>query len=209
MKRILLAVVAAIGLVSTSFEFEPLVRYSGEVNIGFASGDKLMYGDDLALDTSLSRPFLETIHGVAIGQHLFVGAGIGIQGYLGAWDLEYPDEKWKTITLPMYVNVKGMLPMATLSPYVSVSLGGSIVPYSGSDISISIKEYSFSTRLKGGFYCDVGLGVNILKWLNVCAGMQHQRFGYKFVISDSYFPESDNDDGYNGTSWYLKVGFSW
>ena len=209
MKKILLAVAATIGIVSASFASVPEIRYSGEVNVGFASGDKLMYDDDLAIASSLDRPFLETIHGVAIGNYLFAGAGIGIQGYVGAWDSSNPDKKWNTITLPMFVNVKGMLPMRSVSPYITASFGGSVVPCSGSNIATSIKEYSLKTKLKGGFYCDVGLGINILKWLNVSGGVQHQRFGYKIVVSDGYFPETDNDDGYNGTSWYIKVGFNW
>ena len=209
MKKILLAVAMAIGVVSASFAAVPTVKYSGEVNLGFAAGNKLLYEDEMSIKSSLNRPLVETIHGVAIGKYLFVGAGVGLQGYFGTMDMSNPDEKWNTITLPMFVNVKGILPVRGVSPYLSASFGASVVPYCGSNIAMAIKDYSLKTRLTGGFYCDLGLAVKLVNWLNVGVGMQHQRFGYKVEVSDGYFSESDNEDGYNGTSWYLKVGFCW
>ena len=208
MKKTLLTFVAAICAVSISFAAAPVINYSGEVNVGFATGNKVKY-EDVTTKSSLHRPFVETVHGVTITKYAFVGAGLGIQGYFGAADKDVPDQKWDTIALPLFVNIKGMLPLDGVTPYVSASFGGSVMPYSGFNTKTTVGNYTIKTRLTGGFYCDCGVGVKLFEKLNVGLGMQHQGMGVKVIASEGSRSETDHEDGYNGTSFYLKVGFCW
>ena len=64
MKKILLTFVAAICAVSISFAASPVIKYAGEVNVGYAAGGKMRY-ENTATKSSLHRPFVETIHGVS------------------------------------------------------------------------------------------------------------------------------------------------
>lgn len=117
MKKTLLTFVAAICAVSISFAASPVIKYAGEVNVGYAAGGKMRY-ENTATKSSLHRPFVETIHGVTITKYAFVGAGVGLQGYFGAIDKDIPEEKWDTLTLPLFVNLKGMYPLKGVTPYI-------------------------------------------------------------------------------------------
>ena len=209
MKKTLLTFVAAICAVSISFAASPVIKYAGEVNVGYAAGGKMRY-ENTATKSSLHRPFVETIHGVTITKYAFVGAGVGLQGYFGAVDTAVPDVKWETVTLPLFVNVKGQLPLKSVTPYISASFGGTVIPYCGQNISTEILGVKAESKLTGGFYCDCGAGVKLLNdKINVGIGMQHQQMGVKLVVSDGSYSESESEGGYHGTSFYVKVGFCW
>ena len=133
-----------------------------------------------------------------------------MQGYFGAVDTAVPDVKWETVTLPLFVNVKGQLPLKSVTPYISASFGGTVIPYCGQNISTEILGVKAESKLTGGFYCDCGAGVKLLNdKINVGIGMQHQQMGVKLVVSDGSYSESESEGGYHGTSFYVKVGFCW
>ena len=209
MKKTLLTFVAAICAVSISFAASPVIKYAGEVNVGYAAGGKMRY-ENTATKSSLHRPFVETIHGVTITKYAFVGAGVGLQGYFGAIDKDIPEQKWDTLTLPLFVNLKGMYPLKGVTPYISASFGGSVIPYSGQNVNATSEGIGIKAKLIGGFYCDCGAGVKLLNdKINVGIGMQHQQMGVKLVVSDGSYSESESEGGYHGTSFYVKVGFCW
>ena len=210
MKKILLTFVTAICVVAISSAASPLIKYAGEVNVGFATGGKLRYEDDVTMKSSLNRPFIETVHGVTITKYAFVGAGVGVQGYLGATDTDNPQDKWDTLAVPLFVNLKGMLPLKSLTPYISASLGGAVIPYSGQNMKLIYEGIGIKAKLTGGLYCDFGAGVKLFKnRLNVGIGLQHQQMGIKMIMTEGSYSESDDEDGYHGTSFYVKVGFCW
>ncbi len=209
MKKILLTFVAAICAVSISFAASPVIKYAGEVNVGFATGNKIRY-ENTATESALHRPFIKTVHGVNIAKFAFIGAGLGVQGYFGAVDTAVPDVKWETVTMPLFVNVKGQLPLKSVTPYISVSFGGTIIPYCGQNISTEILGVKAESKLTGGFYCDCGVGVKLIDKINIGVGMQHQQFGSKHIVKDGSYSEVERDDDYrHGTSFYVKVGFCW
>ena len=156
------------------------VKYRGEVNFGYATGGKLK---DVVgvLDSDVSRPYIETIHGVSIADYIFVGGGFGVQYYYGK---QYEDgsDKWNNLTLPIFGNIKGMYPVTDhFKPYISVSLGGTVVATS----DLNEKSYGYSTKLKGGFYYDLGIGFQYKK-LNFGVGMQHQDLKFEEVYLDDW-----------------------
>ena len=198
MKKTLLTIAAAICAVSISFAASPVIKYAGEVNVGFATGGKLRT-ENTATKSSLHRPFIETIHGVSITKYAFVGAGLGLQGYFGAVDTDVPEEKWDTLALPLFGNLKGQLPLKAVTPYIGLNASADIV---------GVKAES---RLTGGFYCDCGAGVKLFNnKVNIGIGMQHQQMGTKLVVTDGSYSETERSDDYtHGTSFYVKVGFAW
>ena len=210
MKKTLLTIAAAICAVSISFAASPVIKYAGEVNVGFATGGKLRT-ENTATKSSLHRPFIETIHGVSITKYAFVGAGLGLQGYFGAVDTDVPEEKWDTLALPLFVNLKGQLPLKSVTPYISASFGATVMPYSGLNEYADIVGVKAESRLTGGFYCDCGAGVKLFNnKVNIGIGMQHQQMGTKLVVTDGSYSETERSDDYtHGTSFYVKVGFAW
>lgn len=210
MKKTFLTLIMSVAAISVSFAASPLISYSGEVNVGFATGNKIRY-ENTATESALHRPFIETVHGVTITKYAFVGAGVGLQGYFGAIDKDIPEEKWDTLTLPLFVNLKGMYPLKGVTPYISASFGGSVIPYSGQNVNATSEGIGIKAKLIGGFYCDCGAGVKLLNdKINVGIGMQHQQFGSKLIVKDGSYSEVERDDDYrHGTSFYVKVGFCW
>jgi len=177
------------------------VWYQGELNFGFATGGKLNF-DGEKDNTNYSRPFLETIHGVRIAKYGFVGAGVGIQYAFGKMnpDSEY-DDKWKTLMIPMFVNLKGYYPVTDdFAPYISISLGGSICATSGYDNSWNEHYSTVEQKLKGGFYGEYGVGFNYKK-LNFGLGLQHQSMKF----TDSYDGDTDEEKA-SVNSFFVKVG---
>ena len=103
-----------------------LMQYRGEINVGFALGGKPSVAG-LKVESETNYPMLETIHGVLITDYFFIGGGTGLQYYYG-YISEDATEKWNTLVVPLFVNMKGFLPVnENIKPFVNVSLGGSFV----------------------------------------------------------------------------------
>lgn len=210
MKKYLLLFIAIAGVtLSANAQIDLNVKYRGEVNVGFATGGTLhMELEDF--NTNVSRPFFETIHGVTITKYAFIGGGIGLQYYYGPIIKNFPDDKWKALTFPLFISAKGMYPVNdNFAPFISLNLGGSIVATSEfnklknvmTDEGIRVNN----TKLKGGFYCDFGAGIQYKKF-NIGIGLQHQVFALNM-----------NTDLYSGTnirgemkftSFYAKLGLT-
>lgn len=208
MKKIFLTLVIAVIAVSTTYAYFPEFTYQGEVNLGFATGGKVKY-KGVSDKSSLNRPFIETIHGFGISKYGFLGLGFGVQGYLGAADKANPAEKWNTLALPLFVNVRGIWPVEELNPYVSASFGYAFIPCSARNSSVSFGNSTMISKLTGGFYCDCGVGVKLMDKINIGLGMQHQRMGTMAIFKQDYSTEKSRDKGLNGTSFYIKVGYCW
>ncbi len=246
MKRLLLVALLICGITTTSFaraeettstvtepshekKTEKLIQYQGELNIGFATGGKLKNDAGEAVDTNFSRPFLETIHGVRIGNYLSAGVGVGLQyaygDYLTGEVAENFNEmpSWNTVVMPLFLNLKGYYPVSEeFAPYISWSLGASTIL--SSDLNSSYSERhtspnkggydyieSSETTHKGGFYYDFGVGFNYKK-LNFSLGMMHQRMKLAYSESESWISNSkyNNSDGeeikVKNSSFYVKIG---
>ncbi len=173
------------------------IRYQGEFNFGYATGGKLNYKDADSEKTDFSRPFIETIHGVRmLNDYLFVGVGVGVQYAYG--DV-YPDSDsgftWDTVSIPLFVNVKGYYPVSgNFAPYLSLSMGGSIFATSAFD------DDDLEEKMKGGFYTTFGAGFTYRK-LNVGFGLMHQ----SMKLVDTY----DDEEYFKGSvnSFYVQLGF--
>lgn len=216
MKKILLtlcAVVCTVAVASAQLKlkpFEPTVKYRGEISIGGAfSGtahvDAIV---DAKFNVSLSRPFLETVHGVMISDYIFVGAGVGLQYYAGKLgDLqnyyEFAPESLNTLTVPIFVNVKGFLPLNNnIKPFINLGLGGSVVACTDLAIVENTYGHKHAYDVDGGFYCDFGAGVEYKRW-SVGIGLQHQRMS----LTEGYDSDVEEAPIYFN-SFYIKLGVS-
>jgi hypothetical protein len=234
MKRALLilcVVLCSLSEASAKFRpkpFEKTFKYRGEVAIGGSFSTKLHIPPQKGLlveaggETQLSRPFFETVHGVMISDYIFIGGGLGLQYYAGECGDDARDwialktgaKRWNTLTIPLFVNLKGFLPINDdLKPFINLSLGGSVVACSSATGEIVNKEYSYvnkrSFKLKGGFYCDFGVGVEYKRWI-FGLGLQHQRVAQESNLSYSYGYGDTETRSYNYkayiNSFYLKIG---
>ena len=142
MKKIYLFVVAVF-CATTSFAQVP-VKYHGEVDAGYSLGIGLI---------SIDRVSLHTIQGICIGKYLSTGIGLGAEYMftnLGVDD-EYGyyngDEEDFAMLLPIYLNIKGYLPVSEkFSPYLSFDVG--------SGFGLSNDEFYY-----GGVYLNPAVGV--------------------------------------------------
>lgn len=188
-KTALLLFAATVFALSVSAqENSKLFSYSGDVNFVFATGNEarlnsyyVTYDKWVKAKSGLSRLGLETTHGVNISKYAFVGAGVGLQYYLGTMFKEGKNpSKWKTLAMPVFVNMKGMYTfLDKYTPYVTLGLGYTAVLTSADngEGQVSFGDYvtTGKSRMNGGFYCDFGAGVKI-KRFNIGVGLQHQRF---------------------------------
>lgn len=196
------------------------VKYRGEVNLGYAIGGHMKGENGLKAKSGLGRVFVETVHGVTISKYAFVGGGVGFQFYHGKmkemYNGEKDDAKWNTLTIPLFVNLRGMYPVNdNLKPFINLALGGSIVACSGfnqkeggnngyGDYYEDYYGSSEKTKLHGGFYCDFGAGVQYKRW-NFSIGLQHQDFVAKYTVKDYYGNETEKSK-FGTNSFYVKLG---
>lgn len=221
---------------STKKKIDWTPKYKGEVNVGYSiTGDKFRwdyeysdsegefeYGTEGILRTVLSRPLIETVHGIEIGPYFFVGAGLGMQYYCGKLlDFKsYADaaaelnqkgkssDRWNAIMLPIFANIKFMYPVNDrFSPFLNISLGGTVGCHSSINAKYIEDGGEITSRARGGFYCDFGAGIRY-KALNISLGLQHQAFaiGHKYTENyDGYYFE-ENKLSTKINSFYVKVG---
>lgn len=216
-KATLLLFAATVFTLSVSAqEQSKLVSYAGDVNFVFAAGSdakahsRLISDEWVKLKSGLTRIGVETTHGVNITKYAFVGAGVGFQYYLGAMDRDTnPDAKWKTLVMPIFVNMKGRYTFKDkYTPYLTLGLGYSAVLTSADNKEetayIEGFEVAAKSRLNGGFYCDFGAGVQIDRF-NIGIGLQHQRFEEVVTAKVSSFSSSATAD-MKTNSFYIKLG---
>jgi hypothetical protein len=189
------------------------IKYKGEVSIGGAFGNR-MYSppgqDGVGIvgsiyDTSLSRPYFKTSHGIMLDEDLFVGAGIGLQYYAGKCKegalgmVKEGESRWNSVVIPIYFSTKLYYPSvdSQFVPFTSLSLGGTVV--ASSNVTYSTK-YS-SNELRGGLYFDLGVGIEY-NLLTFSLGYQLQSMEY-----------AHTEYGYGGFteklhhhSFFLEVG---
>lgn len=178
-----------------------LVWYQGEFNFGFATGGKMnwtLYNEKERTD--YSRVYIETIHGVRITKYAFAGLGLGVQYAFGK---VYPGEsdRWHTIMMPIFFNMKGMYPVTeNFAPYVSISLGGSVCPFSA---YWNYDNYEYKFKLRGKFYGEYGIGLQYKKF-NFSFGLQQQYMAWHSIVDG--VDEGDEGDRWNINSFFVKIG---
>lgn len=231
MKKLFLLMLLTCGVTAASFaQSDWKVRYQGELNLGYAIGGKLkldLNGQSETVKTDFSRPLLETIHGVRVGNYLFGGLGLGVQYAHGDLSEEVVhSEDWDTAMMPIFFNLKGYYPIKKhFAPYISLSLGATAVLASDMNKSksnsgsrpghqgLGIDKYNWSnsseTKLKGGFYCDFGVGFTARKF-NFNLGLMHQ--GLKLMQKKEQYNNRTGVDSNSSktkmsvTSFYAKLG---
>lgn len=117
MKKLL--VLAAIIIACTQISnAQNTPKYQGEANLGYSIGIGSL---------GFNKVNLHTVQGVKIGEYVSTGVGIGLDWWRGIYK-EYWEEKGQfdpgELTLPIYLNVKGYLPISeNTAPYISCDLG--------------------------------------------------------------------------------------
>lgn len=206
------------------------VWYQGELNVGYGicstiKAKEFDYGDiyDWGWRSNYSGPFISTIHGVRITKWAFVGLGAGFHFACGKvypyeakeykdygwnadeYDLKEMKQRWNTLTMPIFVNLKGYYPVTNdLQIYLSLSFGANTVLYSGyvHDYNRENTDYGeLGCRLSGGYYGEYGLGLT------------YKTFTFSLGLQQQTFKEADLDDHpkyeygkYRANAFYLKVG---
>lgn len=199
---------------NTEWEYEMNGEYNGE-----SSSES---GDAGKLQTVFSRPLFETIHGVEIGPYFFVGAGIGLQYYCGklldcqmddeqaaSVGISKPAKRWNAVMLPIFADIKFMYPLNNdFTPYIDLGLGGTVACTSALNYSYSEYDGEASQKLRGGFYCNFGVGFHYKK-LNVSLGLQHQglKLAGHYKYEEYYGPATEDITlSTKVNAFYIKVG---
>lgn len=179
------------------------VKPQFEVNVGFITGGKLKtkIQNHETVKTNLSRPYLELLGGVRLGDFLFAGVGTGVQYAYGecrlvslATNLSHKGapETWGSVSIPIYGNVRGYIPTRSIvEPYISVSIGGHVVATS----NFSEEGYG---KLRGGLLMKFGAGLNIANF-NLGLGLASQNLEWIDAEGVTMFKAGNN-------AFYVELG---
>lgn len=199
-------------------EREPFfIRYSFDADLGFIIGTKANFsiGDYGAesVKSNFCRPAFSMTHGVQIYKYAFAGLGFGVQYMYGSIyngdsfsDDEYEGvtSKWKTVLIPLYINLKGIYPINnTFAPFVNLSLGYSFAIPTSKDVFYKTGEDK--SVLNGGFNCAFGVGLRI-KHFQFGFGLQHQQLSWKISERDYYDGWETIKTKIKNNSFYINVG---
>ncbi len=120
MKKVYLMIIMSILCVAVNAQNK--VSYQGELNLGYGFGMG---------DLAVNRLYVETIHGVRVNPHLFIGAGLGWASF----------DNERTV-IPFFADVKCYITKGNIQPYVYLDLG-------------------YGLGDEEGFYGASGIGVDI------------------------------------------------
>lgn len=140
MKKIfllLIAVLTAWNVSAQELERQSLVKYQGEVDLGYSFNTET---------EDMHRINLHTIHGVRVGEYVFAGIGTGLDYY-------HNTVIGGELAVPLFLNMKGYLPkFEDIQPYLSMDIG------MGIGLTEDVQDFS------GGMY-GIALGVqgNLVK----------------------------------------------
>lgn len=179
------------------------VKPQFEVNVGFITGGKLKtkIENHEKVKTNLSRPYVELLGGVRLGDFLFAGVGTGVQYAYGECKLvslatdisgKGSPDTWGSVSIPIFANVRGYIPTRVIvKPYLSVSLGGHVVATS------NFSKEGFG-KLRGGLLMKFGAGLNIANF-NLGLGLASQNLEWKDAKGVTMFKAGNN-------AFYIELG---
>lgn len=180
MKKLILLLVAIVGLTIPAMAAMPTDGYGAElndrnktvstikpqfeVNVGYITGGKINRKVFGAIDTNFARPYIDAIASARISNYLSLGVGFGLQYAYDECKLTnlstndaFP-ETWGALCIPIYANIKAHYPVSDLfAPYISLSLGGNIVATS----NYAQEGYG---KIKGGLMMKFGAGISVSKF---------------------------------------------
>lgn len=163
MKKLLLLVAMATMSICTANAQVP-VKYHGEVDLGYSIGVGTF---------ATGRVNIHTIQGVQIGKYFSTGIGLGLDYYHEFY------EKGE-LTIPIYLNLKGYLPISKkVAPYFSFDIGAGVGATSG-------------VTGMSGLYCTPAVGIK--------AGKFKAQLGYNIQRV------SESGIGFNMNAIQIKVG---
>lgn len=112
MKKLLLAAALAVATLLTARAQSPVsVKYHGEADLGYSIGVGTW---------ATGRVNLHTVQGVQITKYFSTGVGLGLDYY-------HEPEEGGELVIPIYLNLKGYLPVgAKVSPYFSFDIGAGV-----------------------------------------------------------------------------------
>lgn len=120
------------------------VKYHGEVDLGYSIGVGAV---------SMDRVNLHTIQGVQVGKYFSTGLGLGLDYYHDLYDNG-------ELVVPIYLNVKGYLPVSEkVSPYLSFDIGVGVGATEGVS-GYSGMYYTPAVGIKAGKF-KAQLGYNV------------------------------------------------
>jgi hypothetical protein len=177
------------------------VKPQVEINAGYITGGKLSTRNYGKLQTNLSRPYVDVIAGMRLGEFLFAGVGVGVQYAYGECSMVSKatdiggggaPETWGSVSIPIYANVKGYIPNRSIvKPYISMSLGGHVVATS----NFSKEGYG---KLNGGLLMKFGAGMNI-SMFNFGIGLASQNLEWVNTSGETMFKAGNN-------AFYIEAG---
>lgn len=113
---------------------------------------------------------LDATFGVRASKLAFLGAGLGVHSEFAnttvkASGYSFPCHLaiW---TMPLYVNSRVYIPTKVdVNPFVDASIGGYVGLSSKSEVTINGQNYSTNNAVGGGFYIQLGLGLEIKRFM--------------------------------------------
>lgn len=145
-------------LLFSSAAFAQQIKYQGEVQVGYGFG---------VGDISIDRVNAHMINGARFNQYLSAGLGVGLDYYHGNGESYF--------SLPIYVNVKGYLPLSDkISLFASLDCGYSV--------SLSGEEQGGWKADVKGFLITPAVGASFKiadsKAINLSLGYMSQKIAY-------------------------------
>lgn len=168
-----------------------------EINVGYITGGKINTKAGGALETNLSRPYVDAIVSARLNEYLSLGVGVGLQYAYGEsrlMNLATMDfsETWGALCIPIYGNVKAHYPVTDLiAPYISLSMGGNVVATS----NFSRDGYG---KVKGGLMMKFGAGVAVSRF-HVGLGLATQNIEWVSPLNVTNFKGGNN-------AFYIEAG---
>lgn len=149
-KKLLLLTVVLISIIGTANAQSTKVKYQGDVQLGYSVGIGTFAAD---------RVNLHMINGVRINEYFSTGVGIG---------LDYYCYNMSELTMPIFLNAKGYLPVSKKTNlFLSMDLGCSVgltEGFSGMSGFMMTPAIGASFKVANAKAITVSLGYNYQAW---------------------------------------------
>lgn len=153
-----------------TYPAQPTMAFQCNIEVGGEFTHNDFYTNGYYYDFPSGGVDLDAIFGVRASKLAFLGAGLGVHSEFANTDVKVSGYSFPCHlaiwTMPLYVNSRVYLPTKVdVNPFVEASLGGYIGLSSKSEITISGHKYSINNTVKGGFYLQLGLGLEIKRFM--------------------------------------------
>lgn len=153
-----------------AYPAQPTMAFQCNIEVGGEFTHNNFFTEGYYYDFPSGGVDIDATFGVRATKLAFLGVGLGVHSEFANTNVKASGYSFPCHlaiwTMPLYVNSRVYIPTKVdVNPFVDASIGGYVGLSSKSEVTINGQNYSTNNAIGGGFYIQLGLGLEIKRFM--------------------------------------------